>query len=540
MAGSEGPADVVVLGSGAAGLVAAIAAADAGASVVLAEKGAAVGGTTALSGGVVWLPAVTPGDPPEDAITYLTALAHGTADADMVHTFVHQARPLVEWLQDQTPLRLDLVERYPDYHPEHPGGRPDGGRSYEPRLFPTAGLGPWADRMVGQVRRLLISEIPSGGGSGVVAEEVLRERTERGVEGLGRGLVAALLQGCLDRGIEPRLNTRAVALRVDDGRIRGVTFESPSGRSEIAAASVVIATGGFEFDDDLVRDFLRGPIRYPPGVVTNTGDGLRLAMRAGAALGAMSHAWWVPVVLAEPSLGAQVPTLLLRERTLPGTLMLNGGGRRFTNEAANYNALGAAFHAFDISRFAYANDPAWLVIDDACVQEYGVFGLPPGQRPEWLHTVGDAGELARFIDADPEAVTATLDRWNAAVAEGTDADFGRGQSRYDGWCGDQRHYGTPAATLGPMGGGPFHVTRVYPSALGTKGGPRTTTSGRVLRADGSVLSGLFAAGNAMAAPTGMVYGGAGGTLGPALVFGRLAGTAAGLAAVKSSVGAGSR
>jgi succinate dehydrogenase/fumarate reductase flavoprotein subunit len=136
-----------------------------------------------------------------------------------------------------------------------------------------------------------------------------------------------------------------------------------------------------------------------------------------------------------------------------------------------------------------------------------------------------------MINADEAVVHATLARWNESVAAGADGDFDRGRSRYDGWCGDQRHYGTPAATLGPLGDGPFHVTRVYASALGTKGGPRTTPSGQVLRADGSPLDGLYAAGNAMAAPTGMVYGGAGGTLGPALVFGRLAGTAAARATV---------
>ncbi|HJQ42522.1 MAG TPA: FAD-dependent oxidoreductase [Jatrophihabitantaceae bacterium] len=526
--------DVVVLGTGASGLVAAIAAADAGARVALLEKGAAVGGTTALSGGVVWLPGVTPGDSTDDAITYLTALANGTADDEMVRTFVHQARPTVDWLHEHTPLRLALVERYPDYHPEHPGGRPGGGRSYEPELFATADLGPWADRLVGQVRRLLISEIPSGGGSGVIPDDVASERAQRGVEGLGRGLVAALLQGCLDRGIEPQLNARAVGLDVVDGRVRGVTVESAAGRVQIAADAVVLATGGFEFDAELVRDFLRGPISHPPGIATNTGDGLRLAMSAGAALGAMAHAWWVPVVLAEPEPGVSVPTLLLRERTLPGTLMLNSSGRRFANEAANYNALGAAFHAFDVTRFAYANDPAWLVVDDACVQKYGVFGLPPGQVPSWLRTAETVADLAALIGADEPTVQDTLTRWNRSVAAGVDSEFDRGHSRYDGWCGDQRHYGTPAATLGALGSGPFHVTRVYASALGTKGGPRTTTDGQVLAVDGTPIAGLYAAGNAMAAPTGMVYGGAGGTLGPALVFGRLAGAAAG-SAVRASV-----
>lgn len=515
-------ADVVVLGSGASGLAAAAASADAGARVVLLEKGSTVGGTTALSGGVVWLPAVTPGDSVSAALRYLSVLAHGSADDELLRTFVEQAAPTRDWLHERTLLRLRLVERYPDYHPEHPGGRPDGGRSYEPELFPTSDLGPWVDRLGGAVRRLRIGEIPSGGGSGVIPDELMCERTDRGVEGLGRALVAGLLAGCLEHGVAPLLEHRAVRLLVDGGRVNGVVARTPAGERTFTARSVVLATGGFERDPQLVRAFLRGPISHPPGAETDAGDGLRLAMAVGASLGGMPNAWWVPVVLA----AHDVSTLLLRERTLPGTIMLNDSGRRFVNEAANYNALGAAFHAFDVTRFRYANDPAWLVIDEACVRTYGVFGHRPGDAPGWLRRVDSVAELAAAVGAPGSTMGATIARWNRLVEAGADADFDRGQSRYDGWCGDQRHYGTPAATLGELGRGPFYVTRVYGSALGTSGGPRTTPDGQVLAVDGRPIPGLFAAGNAMAAPTGMVYGGAGGTLGPALVFGRLAGQAA--------------
>src|SRR5690606_20529408 len=139
---------------------------------------------------------------------------------------------------------------------------------------------------------LRLSEIPSGGGTGVIAPELLRRRTEASLEGLGRGLVAALLQGCLDRGIAPRTGMRAVDLLVDRGRVTGVRFATDTGPHEVRARrGVVIATGGFEHDRELVRDLVHGPLSHPPGVPSNTGDGLRMAMRLGARLGGVHEAW---------------------------------------------------------------------------------------------------------------------------------------------------------------------------------------------------------------------------------------------------------
>ncbi len=528
--------DVVVIGTGAAGLVAALSSASEGASVGLFEKSDRVGGTTALSGGVIWVPnnhyAADAGvaDDRERSLIYLRSLSNGSMREEMITAFVDNAPSMLDWLQAQTPLQLKLVTGYPDYHPEHPGGLPRGGRSLEPELISTTGLGAWVDHLVGAARRLYISEIPSGGGTGMIAERLMTQRAADDREGLGRGLIAALLLGCLQRGIEPRTEMRAIELIVEVGRVVGVRFDTPGGPLEVRARrGVVVATGGFEWDAALVRDFLRGPIRHPAGVASNTGDGLKMAMRVGAGLGGMSEAWWVPVVTPPGRLtqdGEQAAVLLLRERTVPGTIMVNRKGRRFTNEAANYNALGASFHIFDVSDFNYANIPAWLVFDHACADRYGCFGAAPGQPvPDWVTRAGSLAELAAKIDVDSVELGATVRRWNANARTVSDPDFGRGTSIYDGWCGDREFYGSAKATIGPLAQGPYYAAQVHASTLGTKGGPRTTIDGQVLDVDGRPIQGLYAAGNVMAAPTGMAYGGAGGTLGPAMVFGYLAGRA---------------
>ncbi|MGE3620696.1 MAG: FAD-dependent oxidoreductase [Acidimicrobiia bacterium] len=529
--------DVVVLGSGAAGLTAALSAVTAGATVTVVEKAAELGGTTAVSGGMVWLPAnplaAAAGieDSREKALAYLGSLSNGTMRPEMLEAFVDTVDELLDWLHSRTPLRFQLMARYPDYHPEHPGALP-GGRSLEPSLRSSDPLGPWVDKLVGEPRRMLIQDIPSGGGTGVVAPDVLAQREAEHVEGLGRGIVAGLLHGLLDAGVEPHLETRATALVVEDGRVVGVRAVRAGDEVELRARrGVVIATGGFDYDEGLATAFLRGPIAHPPGVRSNTGDGLRLAQSVGASLGAMAHAWWVPVVAPpgqfEPD-GTQSSLLLIRERTMPGTIMVNRHGVRFANEAANYNAFGAALHSFDIEGFRYANIPAYLVLDRRAVETFGCFGSPAGQEPPgWLTRADSIAELAGKLDVPAAALEATVARFNELVDGGRDLDFHRGNSLYDGWAGDQRFYGTPQATLGRIDEAPYYAATVHPSTLGTKGGPQTTIDGEVLHVDGHVIPGLYAAGNAMAAPTGIAYGGAGGTLGPAMVFAYRTGRALG-------------
>ena len=530
--------DVVVLGSGAAGLTAALAAARAGASVGLFEKADLIGGSTAISGGVCWVPLnhhedeAGIADSREDVLTYLASLSLDRMDPAMAEAFVDHGRSTVAWLEDVTELSFILVPSYPDYHPENPGGRPDGGRSLDPGLFSFHSLGPWSDKVARSRRsaHLRITDTTLGGGTGFLDDETLRYRVDNDLRGCGNALVGPLLKALLDLGVEPELRAEATDLILDAGRVAGVRLLVDGAEREVRARrGVVLATGGFEWNAELVAEFLRGPMTAPTSVPTNTGDGLLMAMRAGARLANMGQAWWVPAVQipGDEAFGAQRSNLVNRERTLPGSIMVNARGRRFTNEAANYNALGGAFHQMDAVPFGYANQPAWLLFDGRNATRYGSFGTPAGEPiADWIPRADTLRELAEAVGIDPDGLEATVARWNAFVDADQDEDFGRGDSAYDRWSGDGDFRFTKASTLGRIDEGPYYAVPVRSGTLGTSGGPRTDPQGRVLDTRLAPIPGLYAAGNVAAAPTAMAYGGAGGTLGPILVFGRLAGLSA--------------
>lgn len=266
----------------------------------------------------------------------------------------------------------------------------------------------------------------------------------------------------------------------------------------------------------------RGPLERSVAVETNTGDGLKMAMRAGAQIGNMQEAWSVPIMDVPDEGGETMSWLVNRERVRPRSIMVNSAGRRFANEAANYNAFGAAFHELDPTSFEYRNLPAHLVMDQEYVRRFGISTYRgEGPVPEWLHCSDTIEGLAEQIGADPAGLVETIERWNAQVADLDDPDFGRGRSINDVHWGDGSR--TRAATLGPLDTAPYFAVRVRPGSLGTKGGPRTNADAQVLDLDGHVIAGLYATGNVMASAMGMTYGGAGGTLGPGMVFGFAAG-----------------
>jgi 3-oxosteroid 1-dehydrogenase len=530
--------DVVVLGSGAAGLAAALSAAQSGADVGLYEKADVLGGSSAISGGVPWVPlnhhqdeaGIT--DSRQEALDYLASLSLDRMDPSMAETFVDNGRATIQWLEETTPARFSLLPHYPDYHPENPGGKPDGGRSLDPGLFCYATLGPWQHKVARSKRsaHLKITDTTLGGGTGYLSEEETQRRIDEDLRGCGNALIGPMIKALLDLGVEPVVNARATDLILEDGRVTGVRLVVDGVEREVEARKgVVLATGGFEWDADLVSAFLRGPMTAPTSVPTNTGDGLRMALRAGAQLGNMGQAWWVPAVKipGDTAFGEQRSNLVNRERTLPGSIMVNSRGRRFTNEATNYNALGGAFHQLDPVTFTYANLPAWLIFDAAHAAKYGTFGAPAGSPvPEWVASGSTLRDLAAKVGIDPDGLEATVHRWNSFVDHEQDEDFRRGDSAYDRWSGDGDHRFLKASTMGRIDDGPFYAVQVESGTLGTSGGPRTDTSGRALDTHGAPIPGLFAAGNVAAAPTAMAYGGAGGTLGPILVFGRLAGLSA--------------
>ncbi len=533
--------DVVVLGSGAAGLTAAVVAAEGGARVLLCEKADVVGGTTAWSGGQVWIPnnphmaEVGITDSRERALKYILSLSRGMLEERLIEAYVDAGPEMIELLEAKTPVQFYAVPGMPDYHPEFPGGSPSGGRTLECPIYPFDELGPWAERVTPSPYfldpRITMSETPLGKAvPEPPSREELARRSERNERGCGQALAGRLLRACLDRGIEPRTSWAARELLVEDGtegrRVVGVALDTPDGRREIRATKgVILASGGFEWNQELRRAFLRGPMSHPVSIETSTGDGLVMAMKAGAALANMREAWWIPVGVVPTSANRMGRILVNGQRTLPHSIMVNKRGRRFTNEAANYNAFGAAFHVEDVSRFEYANLPCWLVFDQTFVDRYGFrvsAGGGRGDVPEWLPRGDTLAELAERVGIDGGELERTVARWNEHCTAGHDPDYGRGDSAFDCWWGDPHRKGRRDATLGPLERGPFYAFEIHSGCLGTKGGPRVDPDARVLDLDGAPIPGLYAAGNVMGSPFGMTYGGPGGTLGPAMVFGYLA------------------
>jgi succinate dehydrogenase/fumarate reductase flavoprotein subunit len=519
--------DVLVIGSGAAGMVAALAASAQGAEVILAERAPTVGGTSATSGGISWIP-VHDRDPEahltlDDALAYLDALSNGTQDPALIETFVRTGPAMVDFVEGVSPLRYEVAKGFPDYKPEHPGGRPQGGRSLSPVPLPYSVLGEWSDRVTTFPRDF----------SNVGFDAETRARLNAAVDGVdevavaGQALIVALLRGVLDAGIVPRTGWRGRHLVTEDGRVVGARFETADGERVIAARrGVVLAAGGFEWDADLVTQFLRGPMRGPVSPPYNEGDALRMAMELGAALGTMREAWWVPVIKIPGDLiEGHVRSRSVRlERTRPRSIMVNRKGRRFVNEASDYNSMGGAFHQLDVTDFSYVNNPAWLVFDQAHFERYGFLGVQPGGEPlDWWHRSDDLAALAASTGIDAAGLERTVTEWNAHVARGTDPDFHRGESAYDGYWGDPDAADRAGRTLGPLDTAPYYAVPLEAGAMGTKGGPRTDRNGQVLHVSGELIPGLYAAGNAMASVMGMAYGGAGGTLGPGQVFGYRAG-----------------
>jgi hypothetical protein len=247
-----------------------------------------------------------------------------------------------------------------------------------------------------------------------------------------------------------------------------------------------------------------------------------MAMRLGAALGNMGQAWWVPVIKipGDTWRGKQRSRSVRLERSRPRSVIVNRYGRRFTNEAADYNSLGGPFHNFDASRFEFPNLEAWMVVDQTHLDTYDFLGVHPGEpAPDWFNRSATIEDLAAATGIDADGLAATLDRWNANVDAGSDPDFARGDSAYDAFWGDPSQPTQARKTLGRIDTGPYYAIPVSIGCMGTKGGPQTDADARVVDVDGRPIEGLYAAGNTMAGPTGMAYGGAGGTIGPALVWG---------------------
>ncbi|GLZ02067.1 FAD-dependent oxidoreductase [Actinoplanes sp. NBRC 103695] len=505
--------DVVVAGSGAAGLSAAIAAAEAGARVTVLEATSLVGGTTALSSGAMWVPANHrhAGDDIRAGRRYLEALDLGDTSAAARDRFLDEAPRVTKWLEDVTGLDLSVVP-LPDTHAELPGAAATPGRTLEPgrRTVPAPIIAMVRPTPAGRPP-MTLAELLTGG---VPAAELERRRVDGVLTG-GRALITALLTAALDAGVEIRTSARATRLRTG-----GVMVGD-----ELIPGRIVLATGGFERDPELSAAFL--PLR-PDGLIGAPGargDGLRMAMAAGARLGSMADAWWCPTIKVPGVPGSDQPhhRILLAERARPGAVMVDQDGRRFTDESQNYCDVGRTLHAFDAG-FCFPRNPSWLIFDAEHRARYPVGPLrPTDPNPPWLHHAATIGELAHVIDVPEKSLTATVQTFNEGAGRGADPAFGRGTRAFGRATGDPQ---APHPTLRGLTEPPYFAVAVHAGLGGTKGGPRTDPDGRVQHVLDATVPGLYAAGNAAASPFGLAYPGMGATISLALTFGTLAGRAA--------------
>ncbi len=514
--------DVVVVGTGAAGLTAAIRAADAGASVLVLEKTLVVGGSTSVSAGLVWVPMnhhlaeVGISDSRAEALAYVRRLSGRVADPDLLELCVDRGAEMLAYLEARTPLRMAAMGQFRDYYAAYDvPGKKFGGRSCEPCPFPVGERLPqWADRIQtkvavpGQVARNMLAEdlgqIPFVPGE-------LERREHEDVRTKGGALVAALLSGVLDRGIEVRVGTRADRLLGADGEIGGVRTVSADGTSQSVAArsAVVLASGGFEWNRDMVSAFI-GYELYPLSPQHATGDGQLMGMEAGAMLANM-HSYWGSGAMLDPSdPGAALP-VFDEARAAGGTIIVNAAGDRFVNEAAPYHDFAKAFGEFDSTSIAFGNETAWMVFDEGLRSRKAVLSLRPGEPvPDWVATSESLRGLARLLGIDPNRLEATVEQFNRHAAQGADPEFGRPR-------------GMTGAKIRPVDQAPYYAVRIYPGTLGTNGGLRTDEQGRVRSSRGGVIAGLYAAGNVAASPLGWGYPGGGATLWTAMTMAYLAG-----------------
>jgi 3-oxosteroid 1-dehydrogenase len=530
--------DVIVVGSGASGLTAALSAAHAGHSVLVVEKAPVYGGTSVVSGGSIWAPAnkyaalLGAEDNLDDAMAYLRKVTLGRVDEVLLKRFTSTVNELLDFLETETGLRFLPNMEHPDYQPGLAGAR-SGGRSVQGGLYDSTRLGDVRLDLRPTHSTVPVTKLELDAWGMDTLDRwdwaLIAERTRDHVVGMGAALVGELLEGCLRLGVEIRKATPAKELMLNDGRVVGLKVVTQDGVEEIGARlGVVLASGGFEWNEEFVKRFLGVPMVAPASPPANEGDGLRMAMSAGAALGNMTEAWWGPMldVVGDTYDGKPLHRTTSGIRTLPGSLIVNRRGQRFVNEAMNYNDFVKAMAHFDPVSYEYENVPCWLVFDAKFRASYSVGTLTPDSpTPSWLHESTSLAELARSVGIDEVGMLAEVERFNAGAAEGVDPDFHRGESTYDRFRGDSRH--EPHRNLGPLTDGPYYAVELHFGCIGTKGGPLVNEDGQVLDAEDRPLPGLYACGNVAASVFGPGYPGAGATLSAGMTMGYVIGKAIG-------------
>ncbi|MBV8350326.1 MAG: FAD-binding protein [Mycolicibacterium sp.] len=541
--------DLLIAGSGGGGMVAALAALDAGIEPMIVEKQALVGGSTGLSGGIVWLPnnplmrAAGIADSHEDGLAYLADVVGdigGPSSPARREMFLTAGYEMIGFLLRKG-VRLVRCDGWSDYYPNHKGGN-TAGRAVEGIPFDAAALGNWSDKVQPALARnygfvVKTNELRSvqyfnrAPHAFAVATRVLLRTAaarirRRRILTNGASLIAQLLEVLIDLGDgDPPLWTNAAMkdLIVEDGRVVGARIIRDGSTLSIEARKgVLLAAGGFSHNADMRRRYSGDQPNEAQWSIANAGDTgevLQTAMRLGAKTDLLDEAWWLPSVFIADGGTAAASLGVGRQR--PGAIYVDSTGRRFCNESNSYVEVGKAM---------YANKavPCWMIFDDGYVHRY-VSGANPLRKRSLPYELierghvkrGDTvGDLARQIEVPAEGLARTVQRFNQFAAKGLDPDFGRGQSAYNDCLGDPGY--RPNAAVGPLDRAPYYATKVYPADVGTCGGVITNEYAQVLDERDRVIDGLYATGNTTATVMGRTYPGAGASIANTMVFGYVA------------------
>ncbi|HEY0915897.1 MAG TPA: FAD-dependent oxidoreductase [Solimonas sp.] len=548
--------DVVVVGSGGGGMTAALCAQALGLSAVVIEKSDKYGGTSAVSGGGIWIPnnddiARTGGsDSYEEALTYLKTIVGNEVPQERIEAYLKNAPEMVRYMAKTFGVKYRNVPKYPDYYSNRPGGK-DGWRSMEPVDFDASLLGPEFDRQRESFKgtllmgRIAMSQVEAhklfsrGPGWIWLTLKMLlkywldigwRRRTHRDRrQVLGQGMVSTLRYAMLQKNVPLVLECGMDSLIEDDGRVVGVNVVHRGRKLRYGARrGVILACGGFESNQAMREKYLAQPtkVEWTAAPPINQGDGIRAGQSLGAATKLMDKVWGSPTV-RKP--GADQQITLFIERGMPGCVAVNAKGKRFANEAAAYPDFRDAMYADNAKGNGCV--PAWLVFDATFRYKYPMGIFLPGQiepdarlPADWLDKVyyraDSIDALAGKIGVDKAGLAETVAKMNDYAKTGVDPEFGKGSIPIDRYYSDPSV--KPNTCLGPIVKAPFYAVPMYPGEIGTKGGLDVDPKARVLREDGSVIAGLYAIGNTSAAVMGSTYPGAGSTLGPAMTFGYIA------------------
>jgi len=541
--------DVLVAGSGAGGLAAAVTASKAGLEVLVAEKEPFFGGTTALSGGWLWIPnhpmqkEIGVSDSIEDASTYLLHEAGEKYDPERVNAFLTAGPRMVEFFARQTAVKFDPSASFSDYHPEAPGGRP-GGRSIVARAYDGRELGKMLMTLRPPLPELTVFGIMIGSGAELVhfmrwsksvasAAFVARRLIGHGAAKLfhGRGvrltngnaLAGRLLKSALDAGVRLRASTAVQELLCQNGRVTGAVLRTDRGEEPVSARKgVVLACGGFPQDAERRARLFTHREHFSPAPLGNTGDGLRLAQAAGGRLeeSLPNAAAWVPVSRVPRGDGSFGLFPHFIDRAKPGVIAVTSKGLRFVNE-------GNSYHDFVQALLKAGQTHAWLVTDHRAIRAYGLGFVKPRPLPLAPHLESGyllrgetVGELAVRTGIDL-ALEGAVEEYNAGARMGSDPIFRKGDNAYNRFYGDPDIKPNPC--VAPLAQPPFYAVRVVIGDLGTYDGIATNGHAQVLDESKRPIPGLYAAGNDALSIMGGNYPGPGITLGPAMTFGWIAG-----------------